>query len=87
MGKFITRVHRGDTDLWDRLALEALRLSGSETPTNDAVDRLVRMAGDNPRAFSIIGGRSTKGLHRTEGGQAALRLLARATFEFEGAAR
>jgi hypothetical protein len=82
VGKFITRVRPGDQELWDRIVEEASRLCENETPMPTAVDRLIEMAGDNPRAFEGIGGKSTKGLTRTAQGQATIRLLGTAAAEW-----
>jgi len=83
VGKFITRVHRGDRAKWNEMADEAERLCSDGTPEPEAVARLIVVAGDNPRAFGGIGGKSTKGLRRTPEGQAALRLLIRASVQYD----
>ena len=69
--KFITRICPGDKAMWDQMTAEAERLSADHTPKSEAVASLIALAGNNPRAFGGIGGRSTKGLHRTTEGQAA----------------
>jgi hypothetical protein len=82
VGKFITRIQPGDVALWDRIAAEAKRLSRENIPKREAIAALIAVAGDNPRAFGGIGGKSTKGLNRTADGQAVLRLLAEASIEY-----
>ncbi len=69
--KFITRICPGDKAMWDQMTAEAERLCADHTPKSEAVASLIALAGNNPRAFGGIGGRSTKGLHRTTEGQAA----------------
>jgi hypothetical protein len=83
VGKFIIRVHRGDRAKWDEMAEEARRLCSDATPEPEAIAGLILVAGDNPRAFGGIGGKSTKGLRRTSEGQAVLRLLMKAAAEFD----
>ena len=81
MGKFITRIRPGDKELWDRLVEEARRLCETDTPRPQAVAHLLDIAGDNPRAFLDIGGKSTRGLSGTSEGKAVLRLLGKAAAE------
>jgi hypothetical protein len=83
VAKFIMRVRPRDQELWDLMVEEARRLSESGTPLPAAVDRLIEIAGDNPRAFEGIGGKSTKGLTRTAQGQAIVRLLGTAATEWK----
>jgi hypothetical protein len=68
--------------MWDRIAAEARRLCQEHTPKPEAIDHLIAVAADNPRAFGDIGGKSTKGLHRTTEGQEVLRLMAEASREY-----
>jgi hypothetical protein len=82
MGKFVTRIRPGDKAMWDLMAAEASRLCQEQTPRAEAIDALIAVAADNPRAFGGIGGKSTKGFHRTSEGQQVLRLLADASIEF-----
>ena len=83
VGRFVTRIRPGDKELWDRLVEEARHLSEAGVPKAQAVEHLIEVAGDNPRAFSGIGGQSTRGLHRTPGGQAVLQLLLAAASEWK----
>ena len=83
VGKFITRIRPGDKELWDRLVEESRRLCETETSKSQAVAYLLEVAGDNPRAFGGIGGKSTRGLSRTSEGHAVLRLLGTAAAERE----
>lgn len=82
MGKFVTRIQPGDKAMWNRMAEEASRLCQDHTPRADAIDALIGVAGDNPRAFGGIGGKSTKSFHRTAEGQQVLQLLVDASIEF-----
>lgn len=68
--------------MWDQMTAEAKRLCADDTPKSEAVASLIALVGNNPRAFGGIGGRSTKGLHRTTEGQAVLRLLSEAYIEY-----
>jgi hypothetical protein len=79
VGRFITRIRPGDKELWDRLVDEARHLCETGVPKEQAVERLIEIAGDNPRAFAGIG-KSTQALPRTPEGRAVLRLLHLATF-------
>jgi hypothetical protein len=81
VGRFITRIRPGDKELWDRLVEEASRLCETEAPNPAAVAHLLKIAGDNPRAFGGIGGKSTRGLSGTSEGKAVLRLLGTAAAE------
>ena len=82
MGKFVTRIQPGDKAMWDRMTAEASRLCREKTPSPDAIDALIAIAGSNPRAFGGIGGKSTRSFHRTAEGQQVLRLLVDASIEF-----
>jgi hypothetical protein len=75
MGRFITRVRPGDTELQERLFEEARRCYASEVPISEAVARLVEMAGDNPNAFIAIGGKDARKILRTPEGQGIFRLI------------
>ena len=82
VGKFVTRVRPGDEELWDRLVQEARCLHEIGTPLSQAVSILIEIAGDNPRAFGGMGGKSTKGLSRTTDGQAVHQMLLAAAGEW-----
>jgi hypothetical protein len=88
VGKFgITRIRPGDQALWERMNAEAFSLCREYTPRPQAIAALIALAGDNPRAFKTIGGKRTRGLHRTPEGQEVLRLLADAAIEFNKSGR
>lgn len=74
MGKFITRRHRGDKELQERVVAEASRLYQTKTPLSTAIDRLIEVADGNPRAFGL-GGQSYRKMIQTPEGEAATRLM------------
>jgi hypothetical protein len=76
MGRFVTRIRPGDRELQERIVAEARRCLESSTPTSQAVERLVVLAGDNQLAFGGGTGRSQRDLARTDEGRAVLKLLA-----------
>ena len=76
VGRFITRLRRGDVEVQDQVFTEAQRLYEARTPLADAVNRLIEIAGDNPHALNHI--RSPKGFHKTPEGRAVIRLIASA---------
>ena len=81
MGKLITRLRPGDTALQDQIFTEARRLYEAGTPLAEAVSHLIEMAGDNPNAFGGFTRKNTKGLAKSEEGQAIMRLVGTASAE------
>jgi hypothetical protein len=86
VGRFITRLRPGDTELQDQIWAEAHRLYQAKTPLMEAVSSLIEMAGDNPNAFSWTK-RNIKGLNRTTDGQAVLGLVGMASTERDASHR
>ena len=74
MGKFITRRHRGDKELQERVLAEANRLYETRTPLSTAIDGLIELADGNPRAFGLPGQTYGK-LIQTPEGEAITRLM------------
>ncbi len=72
--KFVTRRHRGDRELQERLLAEAYRLYETNAPLSTAIDRMIQLADGNPNAFDI-GGSSYRNVVRTPEGEAAFRLM------------
>jgi hypothetical protein len=81
VGRFITRLRPGDTELQDQIWAEAHHLYGAKTPLMEAVSSLMEMAGDNPNAFRGWTKKNTKGLNRTPEGQAVMGLVGMASTE------
>jgi hypothetical protein len=79
MGRFITRIRPGDRELQERLVQEARRCVVDSTPTSEAVEHLVALAGNNALAFRGLTGRSQRDLARTDEGRAILKLLGKAS--------
>jgi hypothetical protein len=74
MGKFVTRRHRGDKELQERLLAEAHRLYEAKAPLSAAIDRMIELADGNPNAFGT-GGVSYRKIVLTPEGEAATRLM------------
>jgi hypothetical protein len=74
MGKYVTRRHRGDKELQERILAEANRLYETKIPLSNAIDRLVELADGNPNAFGL-GGSSYRNMVQTPEGEAVARLM------------
>jgi len=87
VGRIITRLRAGDTELQDRIWAEAHRLYETKAPLIGAVDRLIEIAGDNPNAFRGFTSKHTKGLNKTPKGRAVMGLVGMASTERDAALR
>jgi hypothetical protein len=80
VGKFITRMRRGDAELQDQVWVEARHLYDTQTPLSESIRRLLELAGENPNAFHGSHKKATQGLTVSET-QTMLRLVATASIE------
>ena len=74
MGKFIARRSRQDKGLQEQVLAEARRLYETEAPLSTAIDRLIEMAGGNPKAFGLAGA-NYQTFVKTPEGEAITRLM------------
>ena len=77
----MTRRRPGDVALQADILAEARRLYESGAGLQEAIRRLLVMAGDNPNAFNCFSIRNGRQLNRTSEGRAIMRLVGTASLD------
>ena len=86
MGRFVTRLRPGDTELQDQIWAEAHRLYEANAPDGSS-QQSHRNSRREPSAFKNWTKKNTKGLNRTPEGQAVMGLVEMASTERDASHR